>query len=64
MDVQGKILMPIHWGAFDLAPHVWQDPILRFTKKAIEENANYVTPVIGGRFAIGVDLPKEEWWVQ
>lgn len=64
MDVKGEILMPIHWGAFDLAPHVWQDPILRFTKKAIEVNVNYVTPVIGGRFAVGVDIPKEEWWVQ
>lgn len=64
IDVKGKILMPIHWGAFDLAPHVWQDPILRFTKKAIEEKAEYVTPVIGGRFAVGVDAPKEDWWVQ
>ena len=64
MNVKGEILMPIHWGAFDLAPHVWQDPILRFTKKAIEVNVNYVTPVIGGRFAVGVDIPKEEWWVQ
>lgn len=34
IDVKSKLAMPIHWGAFDLAPHVWQDPIVRFTAKA------------------------------
>ncbi len=62
IDVKGKLLMPIHWGAFDLAPHVWQDPIVRFTAKAKELNKEYVTPVIGERFALGTDKPQQEWW--
>ena len=63
LDVKGETLMPIHWGAFDLAPHVWQDPILRFTQKANDLNANYVTPTIGERFVVGVDQPRDEWWI-
>lgn len=62
IDLKGKVLMPIHWGAFDLAPHVWQDPIIRFKSKAKELNQEIVTPVIGERFAVGVDAPKTVWW--
>ena len=62
IDVKGKVLMPIHWGAFDLAPHLWQDPIVRFTAKAQELNQSFVTPVIGERFAVGVDTPVHKWW--
>lgn len=62
IDVKGKVLMPIHWGAFDLAPHLWQDPIIRFTKTAKEKNQQYVTPVIGERFEIGNDMPQQAWW--
>lgn len=32
IDVQGELLLPIHWGAFTLALHEWSDPIERVTK--------------------------------
>lgn len=63
MDVKGKTLMPIHWGAFDLAPHVWQDPIVRFTEEAKKLKVDYVTPIIGDRFTIGLDNPRPTWWL-
>lgn len=28
IDVQGELLLPIHWGAFTLALHEWSDPII------------------------------------
>ncbi|MEC2463260.1 MBL fold metallo-hydrolase, partial [Bacillus cereus] len=34
IDVQGELLLPIHWGAFTLALHEWSDPIERGTKEA------------------------------
>ncbi len=28
--VQGKVIMPIHWGSFDLGRHAWDEPINEF----------------------------------
>ncbi len=62
LDVKAKILMPIHWGAFQLGIHTWTDPIERFTAKSEELNAQSVHPIIGERFLVGMDLPKSTWW--
>lgn len=62
MDVGGQVLMPIHWGAFELSVHTWTDPIDRFKAEAQRLNAKMVHPVIGERFAVGMDLPISEWW--
>ena len=64
LDVNAALSMPIHWGAFKLAPHKWQDPIERFTAKAHTEQLAYVVPQIGKRMQLGVDYPKEPWWTQ
>jgi L-ascorbate metabolism protein UlaG (beta-lactamase superfamily) len=61
--LNAKLVMPIHWGAFSLAPHSWTDPIIRFTKSANERNLPYILPVIGQRFQLGKDFPKSEWWL-
>ena len=63
IDVKANLIMPIHWGAFPLSVHTWKDPVERFTNKAAAENVNFITPYIGERFKLGVDLPKEQWWV-
>ncbi len=62
IDVQGKILMPIHWGAFDLSLHTWTDPVQRFTKEAKRLKVEYTTPVIGKEFNVAVQQPQQYWW--
>jgi len=62
IDVNAKISMPIHWGAFLLAPHAWKDPIERFTKTANEKDLTYILPTIGDRFKLGTDFPVKHWW--
>ncbi|WP_276166026.1 MBL fold metallo-hydrolase [Zobellia alginiliquefaciens] len=62
LDVNAQITMPIHWGAFRLAPHGWTDPVVRFTKTANEKQLPYILPKIGVRFQLGKDYPKKEWW--
>ena len=44
-----KIVFPIHWGAFRLANHPWDDSVVRIVKKAEEDSANVriITPLIG-----------------
>lgn len=62
IDVRGKVMMPIHWGAFDLALHEWREPVRRVLAAAREQGVIVATPYIGERFIIGRDLPQEKWW--
>ena len=62
IDLGGKVMMPIHWGAFDLSLHHWQEPVLRLLAAAQKLEVEVVTPFIGERFAVGRDFPKEKWW--
>lgn len=43
----GKILVPIHWGVFDLSIHSWYEPIERLVKAAEHEGARTITPKMG-----------------
>ena len=63
LDVQGKLMLPIHWGAFTLAFHDWTEPIERVTKAAKERNLDIVTPKIGETVMVGsTDYPNSLWW--
>lgn len=63
LDLQGKLMLPIHWGAFSLAFHEWTDPIMRVTEAAKEYNINITTPQIGESIDLGsTAFPNERWW--
>jgi len=63
LDLKSKLIMPIHWGAFTLSLHKWNDPILRVTAKAAELNILVTTPKIGEVVVVGdANYPKEKWW--
>jgi len=63
LDVQGKLMIPIHWAAFSLALHDWTDPIERVTKAARTRNIDISTPKIGEPVMIGVlEYPSSIWW--
>ena len=65
VDVNTKLMMPIHWGAFTLAMHSWTDPVERVVKKANELGMPIATPRIGEPIIIGEDVyPKEKWWME
>jgi len=62
-DVRGRVLLPIHWGAFKLALHTWTDPVERVRKAAAEQNIRLTTPRIGESVDVGAaDLPASTWW--
>lgn len=63
-DVGAKLIMPIHWGAFSLAPHSWTDPIERIMKAAEEKQVPISTPRIGETFVLGRIIPQDRWWVK
>lgn len=63
IDVKSNLTMPIHWGAFKLALHAWDDPIVRASKKANDLNVNLATPIIGESIVLnGLAYPSENWW--
>ena len=62
-DLQAEVSMPIHWGAFVLSKHSWDDPVDRFTRRAKEEKIEYITPKIGQTVSMmNYDQYKTEWW--
>ncbi|UMB53256.1 MBL fold metallo-hydrolase [Lutibacter sp. A64] len=65
IDVKADLIMPIHWGAFKLALHTWNDPIIRATKKAAELNVQISTPKLGEGIVLnGEDFPSSHWWLK
>ncbi|OXS57640.1 hypothetical protein B1A99_16420 [Cohnella sp. CIP 111063] len=63
LDVRGRTMLPIHWGAFTLALHAWTDPVERAAKAARERGATVVTPKIGEIVPIADPQPKAKaWW--
>jgi len=64
IDVKANLIMPIHWGAFKLALHEWNDPIIRVTKKAKELNVRVSTPKLGEAIVLdGEAYPSSKWWL-
>jgi L-ascorbate metabolism protein UlaG (beta-lactamase superfamily) len=63
LDVQAKKMMPIHWGAFNLALHSWTDPVERALNAAENHDVEVLTPVIGKKFALSeANQNQESWW--
>ncbi|SFE39239.1 L-ascorbate metabolism protein UlaG, beta-lactamase superfamily [Paenibacillus algorifonticola] len=63
VDVKGKTLLPIHWGAFTLSFHDWNDPVERVTKAAKQLNVQVATPIIGEPVSVGAGRPPSSiWW--
>lgn len=62
VDLQARVLMPVHWGKFSLAMHSWKEPVERLTVKAQELGMPLLTPRIG---AVVIDADRsrsETWW--
>lgn len=62
LDLKGKLLMPIHWGAFTLAMHSWTDPVERVMSKAKALKIPITTPRIGEPIILNSSIPKTVWW--
>ncbi len=60
--VRGNLLLPVHWGLFDLARHAWTEPVERTLAAAAEAGYPVITPRPGS--PINPDDPDcgERWW--
>lgn len=58
----GKVLLPIHWGTFNLGLHAWYAPPEELLVAATEKNVQLALPRIGASFALAGEIPRELWW--
>jgi L-ascorbate metabolism protein UlaG (beta-lactamase superfamily) len=69
--VGGKLMIPVHWGLFDLALHGWTEPVERVIAAAQQHDVRVITPAPGGSvepatLAPGATLASAQihWWPQ
>jgi L-ascorbate metabolism protein UlaG (beta-lactamase superfamily) len=60
--VRGDVMIPVHWGLFDLALHSWTEPIERVLVAARERGVTVATPQPGASVEPGTANPVTRWW--
>jgi len=60
--VRGRLLLPVHWGTFNLAYHAWNEPAERLSARAIAAGVSFALPRPGEWVEPGVSEPHEPWW--
>ena len=63
--VGAKLAMPVHWGAFVLSDHAWDDSVERFVSHAEETGLRFITPKIGETVDLTKDdlsMFRQKWW--
>jgi L-ascorbate metabolism protein UlaG (beta-lactamase superfamily) len=62
LDLRGKVLVPVHNGAFDLAFHAWSEPLAAIAKLAEAQGIALATPQPGEPMTIGGARVNLHWW--
>ena len=60
--VQGKLLLPIHWGTFNLAFHSWDEPAERVVAAAAAAGVPLAMPKPGESVDVSSPPPVQPWW--
>jgi len=61
-DVGGRLLLPIHWGTFNLAFHAWNAPADEVVAAAAAQGVALVVPRLGELVEPASPPPLEPWW--
>lgn len=62
LDLKGKLLMPIHWGTFNLAFHPWTEPVERVIRAAEMNDVRLLLPRPGETRDINKGAYNSKWW--
>ena len=60
--VRGQLMMPIHWGTFNLSYHGWTEPAERLIVAAERTDTQVVIPRVGQMFEPASPPAVERWW--
>ena len=61
-DLRGKQLIPIHWGTFNIAFHLWCEPSERLLKSADKNGVDLIMPRPGQIVQLSAPPPLDYWW--
>ncbi len=64
VTMRGDLLLPIHWGLFNLAYHGWTEPIERTVAEAERQGVRIATPRPGESFEPATYERDAAWWPQ
>ncbi|NKQ54935.1 MBL fold metallo-hydrolase [Amycolatopsis sp. K13G38] len=62
LDVQGGLLIPVHWATFRLALHAWNEPAERVWREAKAHDVRLAVPRPGERIDVDDVPPIDPWW--
>ncbi|MCF6269200.1 MAG: MBL fold metallo-hydrolase [Melioribacteraceae bacterium] len=62
INLNGDMLLPIHWGTFDLALHSWTEPAERLIVASKKANINFIIPKAGEIINKNSVAPSMKWW--
>ncbi|MFJ5260183.1 MBL fold metallo-hydrolase [Streptomyces sp. NPDC088387] len=66
LDLQGGrphgVLLPIHWGTFNLAPHAWAEPAEWTADVTSDAGQALASPHPGEPFEPAGKVPADRWW--
>lgn len=60
--VGGGVLMPVHWGMFDLGNHSWTEPMERILSAAERQGVPVLTPRPGASVELADADTVDRWW--
>lgn len=61
-EAGGGLLIPVHWGTFNLAPHPWSEPVERLMTAAAEHGVEVAVPKPGERVDAADERQADPWW--
>lgn len=62
IDLNGKILFPIHNSTFKLSMHPWYEPLEKVTNEASKKSINTVHPMMGEIISLNKFYTTSKWW--
>ncbi|WP_460692620.1 MBL fold metallo-hydrolase [Mucilaginibacter puniceus] len=62
VDLQAKMLQPIHWAKFPAADHPWTEPINKLIPAAKKKDIPVNVPRIGEPYTLGDPPKQDDWW--
>jgi L-ascorbate metabolism protein UlaG (beta-lactamase superfamily) len=62
LDLRGQLLIPLHWGTFNLSFHGWSEPADRLWLEAKARDVRLAVPRPGERVNVDAPPPVDGWW--
>lgn len=62
LDLNSKVIMPIHNSSFVLSTHPWDEPLEKFVIESEKNNIKYITPMIGETINYNDNMSTSYWW--